>query len=309
MADPLYYLHPRLDRAADQRRDPEWLAAILARPETRLVPVWRGKHLIAGPRAAPRPVFPSAMEDWWPERGSDLALIGLVDGVAYLAIDISRIDAPNEDPAFAGRGAFVDLRTCGPAMALEDGSLLAHARLLTGWHARARYCGICGHPTAGRQAGTLRQCLNPDCAAEHFPRVDPAVIVLVHDGRRLLLGRQHRWPRGMHSVLAGFLEAGENLESCVAREVREEAGVELADIAYFGSQPWPFPQSLMLGFTARAVTTEITIDAEELEHAGWYEPDFLRAHAGNVIGRSDFALPGRDSIARRLVDAWLARAG
>jgi NAD+ diphosphatase len=309
MADPISYLHPRLDRAAEHRRDPEWLAAVLARPETRLVPVWRGKSFVSGPRAAPRPVFPSAREDWWPERGSHLALIGMVDGAAYLAIDISRIDDPGADPAFAGRGAFVDLRTCGPLMPLEDGSLLAHARLLTWWHSRTRYCGVCGHPTASRQAGTVRQCLNPACAVEHFPRVDPAVIVLVHDGRRLLLGRQHGWPRGMHSVLAGFLEAGENFEACVAREIREEAGVEVTDVAYFGSQPWPFPQSLMVGFTARAVDTRLTVDPEELEHADWYDPDFLRARADNRIGRDDFALPRRDSIARRLVDAWLDRVG
>ena len=305
MADPLFYLHPDLDRAAEQRRDPEWLACLLARPETRLVPVWRGKSFIAGPRGAPRPVFPSALEDWWPERGSYLALLGLVDGVAYLAVDVSQIDDPQTDPALGSRGTFVDLRTCGPLMPLADGSLLAHARLLTWWHMRTRYCGVCGHPTASRQAGTVRQCLNPACAVEHFPRVDPAVIVMVHDGRRLLLARQHGWPRGMHSVLAGFLEAGENLEACVAREIREEAGLDLTDIRYFGSQPWPFPQSLMIGFTARATDTRLTIDGDELEHADWYEPDFLRARADNKIGRSDFALPGRDSIARRLVDAWL----
>jgi NAD+ diphosphatase len=309
MVDPFHYLHPRLDRAAEERRDPEWLAALLARPETRLVPVWRGKSFVSGPREAPRPVFPSAMEDWWPEVGSYLALIGLVDGIAYLAVDVSQVADPGADPAFAGRGVFVDLRSCGPLMPLEEGSLLAHARLLTWWHLRTRYCGVCGHPTAARQAGTVRQCLNPDCAVEHFPRVDPAVIVLVHDGRRLLLGRQHGWPRGMHSVLAGFLEAGENFEACVAREIREEAGIELGEISYFGSQPWPFPQSLMIGFTARAATTELRIDPDELEHADWYEPDFLRARAGNRIGRSDFALPGRESIARRLVDAWLERIG
>ena len=306
MLDPSFYLHPSLDRAADERRDPEWLAAILARPETRLVPVWRGKSLVTGPPEAPRPVFASASEDWWPETGNYLSLLGLVDGTAHLAIDVSRIADPTADPAFAGRGRFVDLRRCGPLMPLADGGLLAHSRLLTWWHSRTRYCGVCGTATASRQAGTVRQCLDPDCAAEHFPRVDPAVIVLVHDGRRVLLGRQHGWPPGMHSVLAGFLEAGENLEACVVREIREEAGVELTDIHYFGSQPWPFPQSLMIGFVARACDTRLRIDAQELQHADWYEPDFLRAHGETLIGSGGFALPGRDSIARRLIDSWLA---
>ena len=151
----------------------------------------------------------------------------------------------------------------------------------------------------------MRVCTSAACRAEVFPRVDPAVIVLVHDGARCLLARQPQFPRGLHALLAGFLEPMETLEDCVAREVHEETGLTLTEVLYLGSQPWPFPQSLMLGFVARAVDTEITIDPAELESAAWYEPDFLRAHREAPIGAADFALPRRDSIARQMLDAWL----
>jgi NAD+ diphosphatase len=308
MIEPLPYAHPALDRAADRRRDEAWLAEVLARPETRLVPVWRAKSLIAGPRDAPTPVLPSAADAWWREAAGDLALLGLVDGVAHVAVDVSHVPDPRRDPVLSGLGAFVDLRTCGPLLAHGDAALLAHARALMWWHTRHRFCGVCGHATESREAGYQRRCGNPDCRALHFPRIDPAIIVLVHDGERVVLGRQKGWPAGMHSVLAGFLEPGESLEDCVRREVREETGLELETIGYYGSQPWPFPQSVMLGFVARAAAaaaTELRIDAEELEHAAWYDRPYLRACADTPIGTGAFALPRKDSIARRMVDAWI----
>lgn len=149
----------------------------------------------------------------------------------------------------------------------------------------------------------MRRCANPDCGAEMFPRTDPAVIVLVHDGDRCLLGRGAHFPPGMRSVLAGFVEAGESLEQTVAREIREEAGILVDDIRYASSQPWPFPQSLMLGFTARAVTTELAPDPLELEEAGWYGRDELLA----LPEDGPFRLPRADSIARRLIEDWLGR--
>jgi NAD+ diphosphatase len=149
----------------------------------------------------------------------------------------------------------------------------------------------------------VRRCPNPACGATHFPRTDPAVIMLVVDGERCLLGRQSQWPPGMHSTLAGFVEPGESLERAVAREVREEAGIEIDDVAYHSSQPWPFPSSLMLGFTARATTTELRVDTTELEAARWFEKDWLLAHEDDDA----FRLPRRDSIARRLIEDWLGR--
>jgi NAD+ diphosphatase len=158
---------------------------------------------------------------------------------------------------------------------------------------------VCGGVTHSRDAGHRREC--GACGTSHFPRTDPAVIVLVHDGERCLLGRQSQWPAGMHSVLAGFVEPGESLEACVAREVAEESGILVDGVTYHSSQPWPFPQSLMIGFTARAVTTAILADDDELEHVGWYSRAFLKA----LPPDGPFRLPRPDSIARRLLDEWL----
>src|SRR5262249_1834927 len=143
---------------------------------------------------------------------------------------------------------------------------------------------------------------NPDCAAQHFPRTDPAVIMLVTDGERALLGRQRVWMPGMYSTLAGFVEPGESLEDAVAREVREETGIVVDEVAYHSSQPWPFPASFSLAFIARAKTTALAVDRSELEDARWFERDFIRRRAED----DEFRLPRRDSIARRLIEDWLA---
>lgn len=301
----IFYTHPAIGRAAERRGDADWVAAQLVHPDMRLLPVWRGKNLIAGPRSAPRPVCLDGTQTWWQRYSSPPALVGFVDGSPYFAADLTDLQAPQADPAIAGIGTFVDLRTCGPLLPAADAALLAHARSITWFHHRHGYCGVCGAPTEPRLAGHARACTTPSCGAEVFPRFDPAVIVLVHDGSRCLLARQPQFPRGLHALLAGFLEPIETLEDCVAREVFEETGVTLTDVRYFASQPWPFPQSLMLGFVARAVDTEITVDPVELESAAWYEPEFLRAHRQARIGKDDFALPRHDSIARLMLDAWL----
>lgn len=302
MPDRNFYIHRSLDRAAERRGDGTFLESLLADAGTRVLPVWRTKNLIAGPREAPHPVMASAAEEWWRVVATEVVFLGLVEGTAHVAADVSAVEDPDADPTLAAIGKFVDLRTTGPLMNQEDGALLAYARGLVWWHQRHRFCGVCGHPTASVEAGHRRQCVNESCGTSHFPRTDPAVIVLVHDGDRCLLGRQPVWPPGMHSVLAGFVEPGENLEAAVAREIWEETRVGVADIRYRSSQPWPFPQSLMIGFTARATSTAISFTQDELEHAAWYHRDELR----NSPEDETFRLPRRDSIARRLVDEWLA---
>ena len=162
---------------------------------------------------------------------------------------------------------------------------------------------MCGAATVSDEGGHVRRCTNAHCAQSHFPRTDPAVIMLVHDGERCLLGRKPGWPGGMHSTLAGFVEPGESLEEAVAREVYEETKVTLDEVVYHSSQPWPFPASLMLGFHARARTTDIEVDHSELEDARWYEKSWLLSHKED----DDFRLPRRDSIARRLLEDWLGR--
>jgi NAD+ diphosphatase len=297
-----FYAGGGLDRAGLRRKDRGWLADRLAHVTTRFVAVWRGLNLVAtAPGAEPQAVF-------LPRRdaeafGGDAVLLGIETEIAYFAIDLS----PHETPlALLGAPAgaeFTDLRRVGPLLARSEGSLLAYARGILYWHSRHLFCGLCGAPTVSEEAGHVRRCTNPACATVHFPRTDPAVIMLIHDGERCLLGRKHEWPKGMHSTLAGFVEPGESLEEAVAREVFEETGVTIDEIAYHSSQPWPFPASLMLGFHARARTTELTIDPGELEDASWFERRWLIAHPDD----ENFRMPRKDSIARRLVEDWLRR--
>jgi NAD+ diphosphatase len=190
----------------------------------------------------------------------------------------------------------------GSLLPAQEAGLLAYARALAHWHARHRFCGACGRENLVASAGHARPC--PACGNETFPRTDPAVIVLVISGERCLLGRAARFPTGMYSTLAGFLEPGESLEETLAREVYEEVGVRVVEAVYRSSQPWPFPQSLMLGFRARALGEELRIDPEEIEDARWFTRAELRHEENRPV-----RLPSSDSIARYLIDEWLAEEG
>jgi NAD+ diphosphatase len=190
------------------------------------------------------------------------------------------------------------LRTVGPSLSATDAGLLVQAQSLSEWHRAHRFCPRCGGRLVVSGGGYVLHC--DSCGREHFPRTDPAVIMLVVDGDRALLGRQSAWPEGRYSTLAGFVDPGESLEDAVAREVMEEAGIEVTDVTYFGNQPWPFPSSLMVGFFARAVSKDIDVDDDELEAARWFTRDQMRAEAeaGTLV------LPGGISISRSLIEAW-----
>ena len=305
MRRPNFYSGAGIDRADHLRADESWIEARLADPSSRFVAVWRSKNLVVSAEA-PRAAWLDA------ERASALlgaarylTFLGLHEERAYIALDISYMDDPRDEPAVAELGEFRDLRAVGPVMQRDEGSLLAYARGLMHWHRRHRFCGICGSPTESRRAGHLRVCANPDCGTQHFPRTDPAVIMLVHDGgERCVLGRQKIWPQGMHSTLAGFVEPGESLEEAVAREVKEEVGLELdpAEVDYHSSQPWPFPSSIMLGFHARSDFVPLQVNLDEMESAAWYS----RADLARSPEDERFRLPRRDSIAWRLIEDWLA---
>ena len=300
---PNFYASAAVDRQGHLRRDDRWLAQRLADPATRILPVWRTHNLvIAGstPSAAWLSVERAAV---LLREGREVAFLGVHESIAHFAIEVSHLDDPAPVASLAEAATFADLRTVGPLLDRDQGGLLAYARGMMHWHARHRFCGVCGHPTVSLEAGHVRRCTNEACGAQHFPRTDPAVIMLVHDGGdRAVLGRQKVWPPGMHSVLAGFVEPGESLEDAVRREVAEEVGLVLAEVTYHSSQPWPFPSSIMLGFTARATTTDLTPATDEIETAAWYTRAELRASPENEV----FRLPRRDSIARRLVEDWLA---
>jgi NAD+ diphosphatase len=196
-------------------------------------------------------------------------------------------------------GAFADLRAVSGLLPPGEASVLAHARGLMHWRVKHRFCGVCGAPCEPRSAGHVMACTA--CNAQHFPRTDPAVIMLVVRGEYCLLGNAPRFANAMYSTLAGFVEPGESLEEAVRREVQEEVGVTVGAVHYHSSQPWPFPSSLMVGFHAEALSEEITIDAEELRDARWFHRDQMRNPRDH-----GFSLPRGDSVARRLIEDWLA---
>lgn len=298
---PNAYTGSPLDRASHRRDDEPWVAAALADPDTLWAPVWRARNLVQL-SGTPRAVFvdgdaAAALR----AKDTPWALLGLLDGRPLFGLDASAIADPGP-PLPPGLGEFADLRAAARVLPARQAAILAHARGLLHWRARNRFCASCGQATVPRHAGNATQC--PSCATQHFPRTDPAVIMLVTsgDGERVLLGHSQRFPTStMYSTLAGFVEPGESLEEAVAREVFEESGVRVADVVYHSSQPWPFPASIMLGFYARAVTEDIVIDPNELTDARW----FTRAEVGDCAAHG-FMLPGGDSIARRLIDDWAA---
>jgi NAD+ diphosphatase len=249
----------------------------------------------------------------------------LLDGageVVFLGLERQRavfaLDLPEEQAdhvvAAAGASGFVDLRKVGPLVSGQDAALLAYARGMMHWHRTHRFCGRCGHATESREGGHVRICLNAACATPAFPRTDPAVIMLVDrpaaDGRpaTCLLGWHSRLPPGVFTTLAGFVEPGESLEEAVAREVFEETGIRVSDVAYQASQPWPFPASIMLGFRARATSHEIRLDDEELDEAGWFTAAEVRGFGEWADEAAPRRLPRRDSIARALIESWLEEA-
>jgi NAD+ diphosphatase len=303
MKQPNFYAAGGLDRVGHLRKDPAWLAARLADASTRFVPVWRALNLVQDTVDGPVPLL-LERERVAPLLGeaAEPVLLGIEGDVAVFALDLSGAEAPLDRVALdAAAHKFLDLRAFGPLLGPRDGSLLAYAKGMMHWHSRHRFCGVCGSATASIDAGHVRQCSNPACRTSHFPRTDPAVIMLVADGENCLLGRQAVWPAGMYSTLAGFVEPGESLEAAVAREVFEEAGIEVDCVTYHSSQPWPFPASIMLGFHATARTRDIRIDGAELQDARWYSRRWLLEHEDGA----DFRRPRKDSIARRLLEDWL----
>jgi NAD+ diphosphatase len=295
------YSSSPLDRIGIRREDHPWIEQQLINPESLFVPVWRSRNLVTGMEGGtPEAVYISGDIAVQLRKSNDpWAFLGLLEDKAVFAIDISAIEDPLPllPPSL---GTFVDLRSVGWGVPKPEASVLAHARGLMHWRSRHRFCGVCGGACAIKSSGHVMQCTV--CDVQHFPRTDPAVIMLVHKGDRGILGHSTRFPRAaMYSTLAGFVEPGETLEEAVRREVLEEVGVTCGDVHYHSSQPWPFPGNVMLGFYAEALTEEITIDPEELKDARWFTRDQMRNS-----DQHGFQLPRADSIARRLIEDWLA---
>jgi NAD+ diphosphatase len=288
---------PYLDRASHLRQDPAWFAAALADERSRAIPLWNSRNLIAE-GDAPRAVYMELSQVPAERRNdADLILLGQFGSANFFAYEIES----SEPPALQAGTRFEDLRLVAAVLPIDEAGLLGYARAIISWRRRHRFCGLCGARTLSAKSGHVLVCSDPSCRHEQFPRIDPAIIVLVSDGERALLGRQASWPVGRYSTIAGFVEPGESLEDAVAREVFEETGIDVDQIEYHSSQPWPFPASLMLGFTAHAVTTTVHLRDQELEDARWFTRAELAANGA--------LLPPRQSISFRLIEHWFDAGG
>ncbi|MGH6944680.1 MAG: NAD(+) diphosphatase [Geminicoccaceae bacterium] len=290
---PHVYTTAGLDRAAHRRLDPEWLSARRADPNTAVL-LMAGLEVLVCNTDDPRP-YHTTVGELGQALPEEAIFLGEDNGCALFVADIGRTALPGT--------RFAELRAVAAWLRATEAGCCAYARGLAYWHSRHRFCGACGGVTVLIQGGHVRRCRV--CEAQHFPRSDPAVIVLVtHDhpelGERCLLGRSARFAAGLYSTLAGFVEPGESLEETVRREVFEESGVRVTDLRYRSSQPWPFPASLMLGFRARAENDALRIDPTELVDAGWFTREQLADPELRPV-----QLPNRDSIARHLIEDWL----
>ena len=315
--EPNAFTGAALDRAADgRRRDAAWLESCRADPRARVlvagtagVAMTDGRLDYVPLRSAPPGVEPPIL------LGVDLA------GPLFAVDEGPPTPEATSPPLIGWQGRLggsatgaagrVALREAVATLPHHEGGIVAYAAGMLNWHRRHPFCSVCGAATVPREGGDTRHC--DRCGTEHHPRLDPVVIMLVLDGDRVLLGRQHSWPPKRYSALAGFVAQGESVEEAVAREVAEEAGVRVGQPRYVASQPWPFPASLMLGFTVAWVSGEVGGTDPELEDVRWFTREEVIAAAalddnwdGQPAGGVELLLPPRLAIARRLIEHWLS---
>lgn len=309
-----------LDRADHLRKDHEQQRKLFETDNAQLLPVWRGR-LLVGEDNSGMPTMLSIPTRACPTSDQTKIFLGLVDSSPVFTQSVSELEEIDTQiwTALAQRSypehkniRFDDLRVIGPALMANEGALMAYARGIAYWHDDCQFCSRCGGGLHSTNAGHTKSCSSEDCHYQTFPRTDAAVIMLVtkpatEDSPALcLLGRSHAWPTGVFSTLAGFVETGESLEEAVQREVFEEANITTEEVSYVASQPWPFPRSIMLGFEATATSTDITCDPTELEDARWFTVEQLKSFGTWGDENEELKLPRTDSIARFLIDRWIA---
>ena len=290
-----------LDRGEVERRDEAWLSAQASEPSSKMLPLWQ----LNVPVAPDQTLAWINFEDL---RGlgvdAEPIFLGLINGVSHFAVDVSAAD---RDEIERGGLTFEDARTTAEYMSSTESGIVAQARSQLSWHGSHGFCAVCGRATHIARGGQVRRCSPKEeggCGREHYPRTDPVVITVVHDGDRCLLGQSRGRLVAMrrYSALAGFMDQGESIEEAVAREVMEEAGIRVGAVRYHSSQPWPFPSSLMIGCHADAATTNIAFDPEEMTDVQWFsrEEVLLALEERSEV----LAIPGPTAIAHHLIRAW-----
>ena len=267
-----------LNRVSEKRTDAKWIEAKLRDPSSRIFPMWKLQPFLLGPESADPPYElgffkPEAIEVIAGE-GTICIFLGLDGDRALFAVEIPDEKDPTKDGPLARLGFFRDARAAGQMVSIRDSGIIAQAKAMIDWHQRHGFCPKCGARTKIMDAGYRRLC--DKCNSEHFPRVDPVVIMLAVDGEACLVGRGKLFPQGMFSALAGFVEPGETIEEAVRRELMEEASVKVGEVSYYATQPWPFPSSLMIGCFAKALSRDVKVDENELAEVRWLERKVAR---------------------------------
>lgn len=294
--NPNWFANSPLARINIEKDQDAYVEARLADPQSLVLPLWRGDPLMKD--GAPAFLTIAALSEF--PKDSPVALLGVKDGRAWFAVDVSAASESAETAPLAELGGYMPLRMAAGVMTRDDLAIAGQARWFFEWRRKHRFCSNCGAETHYAPSGAKARC--PRCETEHFPRINPVAIVLAIHGGACLLGRGHHFPPGFVSALAGFVEAGETPEECARREIFEEAGVRLGEVRYLFSQPWPFTCSLMMGFHADAQSRDINLDTEELAEARW----FAKADVQAVLNGEarDFAVPPKFTIARQLIERW-----
>ena len=300
---PYHLCYSGLNRDDFGRKNPNLVGQLLCNSKTRFLPVWKSQNFFSKrkkPFSSMRFLSKKHVVRFFDK--AEIIYLGFDrEREPYVCIDLSRYEEAMLDP-LAKFGVFGDLRESDSSISGDDGSIMGYARAMCYWHSKNKHCASCGSYTISSNSGHTRHCEKRECGAIQFPRTDPAIIAAITFEDKILLGRQASWPKGMLSVLAGFVEPGETPEHAVAREIFEEAGVRAKNILYQYSQPWPFPASLMLGYTGKAESISLTVNKDEIEMASWFTRKEI-----DMFGRDDFYLPRKMSISRRLIDDWLIK--